>query len=132
MGKWSRGILRQKFQIQIDMSKLQEYITDEIVKSIESIKDNKGKKIFDVDIDESYFDEADELHIDGSYDTGFKHWYCSATLYEPEEDELEREYIGEDGVGLLDDFPKELREMIDIKKVIEDEEDISFPYDEDY
>lgn len=75
---------------------------------------------------------TDELRIDGSYDTGFKHWSCAATLYEPAEDETDREYIGEDGVGLLDNLPKELLDLVDIKKVIEDEDDVSFPYDEEY
>lgn len=132
MGTWTSGTLRQKFQIQVDMSKLQEYLVDQIVKAIESDKDKQGRKIFDVEIDEAYFDEDDELHIDGSYDTGFKHWSCAATLYEPAEDETDREYIGEDGVGLLDNLPKELLDLVDIKKVIEDEDDVSFPYDEEY
>lgn len=132
MGTWTKGTLRQKFQIQLDMSKLQEYLVDQIVKAIESNKDKKGRKIFDVEIDEAYFDMTDELRIDGSYDTGFKHWSCAATLYEPAEDETDREYIGEDGVGLLDNLPKELLDLVDIKKVIEDEDDVSFPYDEEY
>lgn len=132
MGKWTSGILRQKFQIQVDMSKLQEYIVDQIVKAIESEKDKQGRKIFDVEIDEAYFDECDELHIDGSYDTGFKHWYCSATMYEPEEDELEREWLGKEGVGLLDLLSEDIRKFVEVKEVVEDEKDMSFPYDEEY
>lgn len=53
MGTWTKGTLRQKFQIQLDMSKLQEYLVDQIVKAIESNKDKKGRKIFDVEIDEA-------------------------------------------------------------------------------
>lgn len=114
------------------MSKMQEYLVDQIVKAIESEKDKQGRSIFDVDIDEAYFDMYDELRIDGSYDTAFEHWYCDATFYEPVEDELNREYLGADGVGLLDLLPEDIRKFVEVKEVVEDEKDMSFPYDEEY
>ena len=121
--KETRGILRQKFCIELDMSKLQEYIADQVVKSIENIKYKHGKSVFDVDIDEFYFDDNEELVIKGTYDTAFKSWYCRATRYEPEEYGIEREYIGEDGTGILDELPEELRNMVSVRYVEEKDED---------
>ncbi len=117
---WTNGTVRQSFKIRVDISKLTEYITDSILQQI-----NTDKEVLSVELDE--FDVAgDELEITGTYDTDFKSYYAPATRYEPAEEELQRFYIGDDGVGLLDGLPQEIIKLIDIDKVEEKEEDADY------
>lgn len=119
------GIVTQKFRINVDIDKLTEYIVDNILDQI-----NKAKEIsFRVDLDE-YYIEDDNLEIVGTYDTNFKSYYSPATRYEPAEEDMQRFYIGEDGVGLLDTLPEDIRKLIDISKVEEDEDDADYKCDE--
>ena len=119
MGRTTKGTLTQKFKIEIDVEELREYIVDQIVKSIQ-----KDEAFKDLEIDESYFD-YDTLCITGNYDTGFTNWYCKATLESPEEDETEREYIGKSD-WLLDEIPKEIKDLIKVQDVEEDEDDVKY------
>ena len=119
------GIVTQKFRITVDIDKLTEYIVDNILDQI-----NKAKEIsFRVDLDE-YYIEDDSLEIVGTYDTDFKSYYSPATRWEPAEEDMQRFYIGEDGVGLLDTLPENIRKLIDISKVEEDEDDADYKCDE--
>ena len=119
------GTVTQKFRITVDMSKLTECIVDNILDQI-----NKAKEIsFRVDLDE-YYIEDDSLEIVGTYDTDFKSYYSPATRWEPAEEDMQRFYIGEDGVGLLDTLPEDIRKLIDISKVEEDEDDADYKCDE--
>lgn len=119
------GTVTQKFKITVDIAKLTEYIVDNILDQI-----NKAKEIsFRVDLDE-YYIEDDSLEIVGTYDTNFKSYYSPATRYEPAEVDMQRFYIGEDGVGLLDTLPEDIRKLIDISKVEEDEDDADYKCDE--
>ena len=119
MGRTTKGMLTQTFKIEIDVEELREYIVDHIVKSIQA-----GNEFKDLEIDESYFD-FDKLCIKGNYDTGYTHWHCKATLESPEENETEREYIGKSD-WLLDEIPKEIKDLIKVQDVEEDEDDVEY------
>ena len=122
----SMGTLTQKFEIRLDVEKLSEYIADQIIKTIEETKDRKGKPIYkNVEVDEAFFDDYEELKIIGTYDTGFECWYCSATRYEPSEYELEREMIG-NTEWILSGLPENIRNLVKVRSVKEDDEDITF------
>ena len=115
------GIVTQNFRITVDMSKLTECIVDNILDQI-----NKAKEIsYRVDLDE-YYIEDDSLEIVGTYDTNFKSYYSPATRYEPAEEDMQRFYIGEDGVGLLDTLPENIQKLIDVSKVEEKEDDAEY------
>lgn len=119
------GTVTQKFRITLDIEKLTEYIVDNILSQI-----NKAKEIsFRVDLDE-YYIEDDSLEIVGTYDTDFKSYYSPATRWEPAEEDMQRFYIGKDGVGLLDTLPEDIRKLIDVSHVEEDEDDADYKCDE--
>ena len=116
------GTVTQKFRITLDIEKLTEYVIDNILHQI-----NTDKDISSVDLDEYYL-EDDSLVITGTYDTDFKSYYSPATRYEPAEEDVQRFYIGEDGVGLLDTLPEDIRKLIDVSNVEEDEDDADYKY----
>lgn len=127
MGKAS-GVLRQKFKIQLDVEKLSDFIADKVIETIRNEKDRKGNTIFDAELDEAYFD-IDKLVITGSYDTGYTSYFCPATRWEPAEYDLEREYIGKDP-WILSNLPKEIKDLLTVSDVDEDEDDMEFPENE--
>ena len=125
MGTRGKGYLKQNFEIRLDMTKLTDYIADQIVKAIESEK-TQGKQTFtDVEINDAEID-GDALTITGNYDTAFESWYCAATLEEPEENELEYEGIEGWGNGLLCMLPDNLKNLIEVSEVVANEEMIEF------
>ena len=123
MIKKGRGTLKQGFKVRLDIEKIIDYIVDGIAKEISSDLD-------DVDIDEWDVDGFD-LEIFGTYKTDFKSWWCSATLESPEEHDIDRKYIG---VVSLCCLPEELRKLITVNELKEDEEDVDYgePYDPRY
>lgn len=118
------GTVTQKFRITVDIDKLTECIVDNILHQISCDKD-----ISSVDLDE-YYTDGGSLEITGTYDTDFKSYYSPATRWEPAEEDMQRFYIGEDGVGLLDTIPEDIRKLIDISKVEEEEDDADYKCDE--
>ena len=114
-----RGTLKQNFTIELNLTKLVDFITEKIEEAISS---DKAFEDVELEIDDSDY----EFEFSGSYETDFVHTWCEATRLDPAEDDMDRVYIGEDGVGLLDLLPKNLRELVDLK-VIEDEEDVEYP-----
>lgn len=117
---WTNGTFTQKFKVSVDISKLMEYITDNVLQQI-----NTDKEISSVDLDE-YYADGDNLEIRGTYSGDFKSYYAPATRYEPAEEDLQRPFIGEDGVGLLDGIPEDILKFIDIDTVEEDEDDATY------
>ena len=118
------GTVTQKFRITLDIEKLTECIVDNILHQISCDKD-----ISSVDLDE-YYTDGGNLEITGTYDTDFKSYYSPATRWEPAEEDMQRFYIGEDGVGLLDTLPENIRKLIDVSKVEEDEDEADYKCDE--
>lgn len=116
------GTVTQKFRINVDIAKLTEYIVDNILSQI-----NTDKEVSSVDLDE-YIADGDILEIIGTYDTDFKSYYSPATRFEPAEEDMQRFYIGKDGVGLLDTLPENIRKLIDVYNVEEDEDDADYKY----
>jgi hypothetical protein len=114
-----RGTLKQNFTIELDLTKLVEFIAEKIEEAISS-----DKAFEDVELEIDDYDY--EFEFSGSYETDFVHTWCTATRLDPPEDDMDRVYIGEDGVGLLDLLPENLRGLVDLK-VIEDEEDVEYP-----
>lgn len=121
---WTTGTVTQKFKISVDIDKLTEYIVDNILDQIYTVKD-----ISSVDLDE-YYTDGGYLEITGTYDTDFKSYYSPATRWEPAEEDMQRFYIGSDGVGLLDSLPEDIRKLIDIYNVEEEETDADYKYSE--
>ena len=117
---WSRGSLTQPFRIEVDIEKLADYITDQI---LSRIADNK--EIDCVDFDEWYLEDSN-LVINGSYDAEYVSCYVPATRYEPAEYDCERPWIGDEGAGLLDTLPEDMRKLVSINKVTEDEENCTY------
>ena len=115
MGTIHKGVLTQNFKIRLNAELLASYIAEKISETIEN-----DKNLSDVDIDEYYF-EDDELVIAGSYSTKYVSSHFDRTLETPEEDELDREYIGEDP-WFLADLPKEIKENLSVWEVKEDED----------
>lgn len=113
-----RGTLKQNFTIELDLTKLVEFIAEKIEEAISS-----DKAFEDVELEIDDYDY--EFEFSGSYETDFVHTWCTATRLDPPEDDMDREYIGEDGIGLLDLLPENLRGLVDLK-VIEDEEDVEY------
>lgn len=73
-----------------------------------------------MEIDESHFQD-DELVITGSYKTRFENYHYDRTSETPEEDVINRGYIG-DHPSLIADLPKEIYENISITEVKEDDD----------
>lgn len=115
MGTIDRGYLSQDFRIRLDVQNLAYMIAEQLKKTIA-----EDKELSDVDIDESYF-EADELVITGSYQTRYEHSHWDRTLETPEEDVVNRGYIG-DHPSLIADLPKEIKENLSIIEVNEDDD----------
>lgn len=113
-----RGTLKQNFIIELNLTKLVESIVEKIEEAISS-----DKAFEDVELEIDDYDY--EFEFSGSYETDFVHTWCTATRLDPPEDDMDRVYIGEDGVGLLDLLPENLRGLVDLK-VIEDEEDVEY------
>lgn len=125
MGKWTKGYLTQNFEIRLDIEKLTNYISDQIVKAIESEK-TKGRQTFtDVEVDDVDV-SGDYVTITGSYDTAFEHWSCAATLESPAEDETEYEGIEGWDDGLLCMLPDNLKELIKVDEVKANEDMVEF------
>lgn len=118
------GTVTQKFRITLDIEKLTECIVDNILHQISCDKD-----ISSVDFDE-YFSDGGYLEITGTYNTDFKSYYSPVTRWEPAEEDMQRFYIGEDGVGLLDTLPEDIRKLINVSHVEEDEDDAEYKCDE--
>ena len=117
---WSKGTLRQKFKVEVDISKLLEYVTDSVLGAVNDIDD-----VNSVDFDESYVDDTD-LIIYGSYDADYESCFFAATRYEPAEYDCERPWIGDEGVGLLDSVPENIRKLVNISRVTEDEDECDY------
>jgi len=115
-----RGTLKQNFTIELNLEKLVEFIAEKIEEAI------SGDKAFDsVELDIDDIDDWCSVNLSGSYETEYTHSWCEATRLDPPEDDMDREFIGEDGVGLLDLLPENLRGLVDLR-VIEDEENVEF------
>lgn len=117
---WNKGTLRQKFKVEVDISKLLEYVTDSVLGAVNDIDD-----VNSVDFDESYVDDTD-LIIYGSYDADYESCFFDATRYEPAEYDCERPWIGDEGVGLLDSVPENIRKLVNISRVTEDEDECDY------
>ena len=115
MGIHRKGMLTQKFKIRCDVQNLAENIAEHIRKTI-----SEDKSLSDVEIDESYF-EDDELVVTGSYATDFEYWHYDQTLETPEENDIDRGYIG-NAPWIIADLPKEIKENISILEVKEDDD----------
>ena len=112
---WNKGKLTQPFKIEVDVEKLMEHITDQVLKNIA-----EDKEIDSVEIDEWYVEDTN-LVIDGSYDAYFKSIYTPATRYEPSDYEEERPCISDtDGEWMLYGLPEEIKKLVSIYKVTED------------
>ena len=114
------GTLTQKFKIKVDIDKLLAHITDSILGQVYADDDMDY-----VDLDEYYVEDTD-LIIDGSYGADFTSYSFPATRWEPEEYDCERPWIGDEGVGLLDTLPEEIRKFVEITKVIEPDEQCDY------
>ena len=125
------GVLTQKFEIELDIDKLVDFISEKIIKAIEEEKDKKGRCIFsDVELDECYTDDG-KICIKGTYDTAYESWYSPETRYEPSEYEEERSCISDtDGEWMLCVLPENIRELIKVWSVKEDGEDVDYHYQE--
>lgn len=119
MIKEGRGTLRQDFKIRLDIEKLIDYISDNITKEISADLD-------DVDIDDVDID-GNEIELSGTYSTEFKSWWCSATLESPEEYDIDRKYIGDISLCYL---PEEMRKLITVYEIKEDEDGVRYPEDD--
>ena len=116
----SRGTLIQKFEIEVEIDKLLDYITDSILGSVKATDD-----IDSVDFDEYYVKDTN-LIIDGSYEADYESHYYEATRFDPAEYDCNRPWIGADGVGLLDSLPEDIRKFINISHVTEDEDQCDY------
>lgn len=114
-----RGTLKQNFTIELDLTKLVEFIAEKIEEAISS-----DKAFDDVVLDMTSC--GVEVELTGSYETDFTHTWCEATRLDPPEDDMDREFIGEDGVGLLDLLPENIMKLVDLR-VIEDEDNVEYP-----
>lgn len=110
------GTLKQKFLIKLDLSKLIDHIAVQI-------EDALSTDFEDVELEVDYSDH--EVDMSGEYKTDYTHSWCEATLYDPPEDEMEREYIGEEGTGLLNFLPEQIAKLITLR-VIEDEDNVEY------
>ena len=122
MGIRKKGVLTQNFEIRIDVENLSEYIAETIKKNIA-----EDKAFSNVEVVDSFFD-GNELIITGSYDTKYESWYSRATLECPEEDEVEREYIG-NHPWIISTLPIDIYKHIRIDEVIEEDSMIENNYD---
>ncbi len=114
MGHKASGTLRQKFSIHIDIEKLINYLSG-------NIKVSDKSWIKDVDVENWDFDDS-EMILTGTYDSGYRSEYWDATRYEPEEYDMDRGYL-RDEKDIFGTIPKELRELIDVTDIEEDDSD---------
>lgn len=119
MSGWTTIPFRQTFSVKVDLTRLLEMIADEVIGSICGCND-----IDSAELDE-YYTEDESLIIKGTYDATGREYYARATLYEPEEHEIERPFIGDSGdQWLLYRLSEELKKYIKIDTVEENEDDI--------
>lgn len=114
MKKWTKtGKVRQQFKVRADLTPLIEYLTEKI---LESLKD----KNIDIELDESYVDNIDQLVIVGSYDIPYGWTHYDATHLDPPEDEIDRIYLSD--IKPEPEFSEELKKLINDIEVEEDED----------
>lgn len=120
---WNRGRLRQPFKIEVDIDKLVDYITDQILANI-----NDDDEMISVDLDE-WYTEDNTIVIDGSYDAYFRSIYTPATRYEPSDYEEESPSISDvDPQWMLHGLPDEIVKNVRISRVEEDREKCEHHY----
>lgn len=125
MSGWTTIPFRQTFNIKVDLTALLEKIADEVINSI-----NECDDIDSAECDE-YYTEDEILVIKGTYDATGREYYARATLYEPEEHDIERPFIGDCGdQWLIHNLSEELKKYIKVESVEEDENDIESLIDE--
>ena len=108
------GTCRQKFTIKVDVDRLIDYLTDKLLEQANNV---------DIDLDEAYVD-TDKLVITGTYDTPYEWTHYDATREEPAENDLEREYLG--FVTIPKSIPEEIRNLMGVVEVEEDEDDAEY------
>ena len=114
MGQKTSGTLRQKFKIRIDLEKLINFLS-------ENIRVSDSSWIQDIDADEWEFEDCGVV-ISGTYESGYRSEYWRATMYEPEEYNIDRGYLGDER-DIFCKIPKELRELIEVTDIEEDDSD---------
>ena len=120
---WKRGTLTQKFKVEVDIDKLIDLITDQILANISDEGD-----VNSIELDERYM-EDDMLVINGSYDANFKSIYTPATRWEPADYEEERPRISDGNSNwMLHGLPNLITENLKINRVVENDEECEFKY----
>ena len=114
----ARGTLRQNFKLTVNVCDLQEFICEKIE---ESIREENGIDLDYLQVDEIY---GEEMFLSGRYSCDYKSTWYRATQECPEEFDIEREYLGDDGSGFLNKLPEEIRKLVNITSVDEPEDGI--------
>lgn len=125
---WSRPrTLTQTYTIEMEHSEFFERIAELIAEAIDTEVDNQELNVEEVNEDGAFFT--------GNYTCDYRTWYSPQTMWEPEEYEVEREYIsdGKDNKwikNLIVKHAEELVSLIDFK-LEEDEDAVSIESDYD-
>lgn len=116
---WTRrGKCRQDFTIKVNVESLINYLTDKILEQATNVE---------AYLDESYVD-IDQLVIKGTYYTPYEWTHYDATREEPAENDVEREYMGP--MEIPESIPEEIRGLIKVTEVEEDEDDADYETDD--
>ncbi len=110
------GVLKQKFKITISYERLTEYLMDNILKSIKE----------DVDNPELWVEDSDpEVVFQGTYTSNYHAEWYDATRECPAEYQIDRDYLSDvkENKWLLNYLPEELRELIDVTEIDQNEEE---------
>ncbi len=114
---YKEGILKQKFKINLDYDRLNEFIADKILKSIKD----------DVNNPELWIDNAcSAVSLQGTYTTNYRSVWYEATRECPTEYQIDRDFLSDtkENKWLLHYLPDEIKGLIDVVDIVEDEEDI--------
>lgn len=113
------GILKQHFSIKIDYDRLNEYVMDKMLESINDTVDNAELWVEDVDT---------EVILGGSYTTPYKEFYSRETREEPETDEIERQYLNEDDYveWILRKLPDNIKNLVTVCYLDEPEDEVEY------
>lgn len=114
---YKEGILKPKFKINLDYDRLNEFIADKILKSIKDDVNNPELWIADA---------CPTVSLQGTYTTNYQSVWYEATRECPAEYQIDRNFLSDtkENRWLLHYLPDEIKGLIDVVDIVEDEEDI--------
>lgn len=113
----TRGYVKQKFTVRLDIEKLIVWLTDKIGDCI-----SEDGIFEDLKLDPD--DYCEDVILKGQYKTDFECTYYPGNRYEPEESDLERVWLNDQKADwILGTLPEEIRQLVVVRNIDEPDDD---------